>query len=215
VIDPGVGSDRKAVIIKTDQNIYIGPDNGLFSLIFEDGSRVYSLTKQEYFLPNPSNTFHGRDIFAPAAAHAALGELPSSFGPEISDLIFLPDPLLDVHPPETIQGQVLHPDRFGNLLTSLGRFEYNDTANIDFVPWLPIRNRHAMKITINPSKLRIELSDGGKLPFVNNFSEVPKGTCGALIGSSRLIEIVANQDDASRMLNLFGGELVKIRISKV
>ena len=126
IIDPGVGSKRSAVIVKSGNHIYIGPDNGIFSFILESEYQAYELTDPKYFLSDPSKTFHGRDIFAPVSAHAASGVPITKFGPEISDLMLIPDPLLEYQSPDTIRGQVLHADRFGNLLTSLGCFKYKD-----------------------------------------------------------------------------------------
>ena len=215
VVDPGVGSDRSAVIVKSGHHIFIGPDNGIFSLVLESGYQVYELINPKYLLSGPSRTFHGRDIFAPAAAHAACGVLPSKFGPKSSDLFLLPDPLLELHPPETIRGQVLHADRFGNLLTSLGCFQYQDSERIVLNPWIPLRDKRLLEIILNPKKLRIELPDGNSLSLVENFIQVPQGSCNALVGSSQLLEIVANQDNASRMLNLFGGEMIQIKMPKM
>jgi S-adenosylmethionine hydrolase len=212
VVDPGVGSERSAVIVRSDNHIYIGPDNGIFSFILESEYQAYQLTDPKYFLSDPSNTFHGRDIFAPIAAHAASGVPITKFGPELSDLILVPDPLLEYQSPDTIRGQVLHADRFGNLLTSLGCFKYQDDDCLTLTPWLPVRNKRSWEITLNPKDQKVELPDGNFLPWVDNFVQVPQGACGTLVGSSRLLEIVANQDSASRMLNLVGGEIIQIRM---
>jgi S-adenosylmethionine hydrolase len=210
VIDPGVGSERRAVIVKSGQQIFVGPDNGIFSYILEPGYIIYELTNEEYFLPNPSNTFHGRDIFAPVAAHAASGISLSKFGPPASDLIQLPEPLLEYHHPENIRGQILHADRFGNLLTSLGCFYNQDSDRKILIPWLPVGNKDAEEIPINSKLINIELPDGNLLPLVDNFAQIPRGDCGVLVGSSRLLEIVANQDNASRILNLKWGEIIRL-----
>lgn len=211
VIDPGVGSERRAVIVRSGSHIYIGPDNGIFSYILEPGYLIFELTNQKYFLSDLSETFHGRDIFAPVAAHAASGVSLPKFGPEASDLVILPDPLLEYNPPDKIRGQILHADRFGNLLTSLGCFHDQENDRIILRPWLPIMNKHTVEISLIPNQLNVELPDGNLLPLVSNFDQIPKGACGSLVGSSRLLEIVANQDSASRILNLIGDEIIQIK----
>lgn len=215
VVDPGVGSERSAVIVISGENTYIGPDNGIFSFVLEPGYQVYELTNPDYILPDPSNTFHGRDIFAPAAAHSARGVPPSRFGPETQEIILLQDPLLEYYPPDTIRGQILHADRFGNLLTSLGCIHSIDGDRIIFDPWIPLGSSHILEFEINPWKLMVELPDGSQLSVVNNFSQVPHGLCRAVVGSNRLLEIVANQESASNILSLKGGEIVQLKMPEI
>jgi S-adenosylmethionine hydrolase len=124
VVDPGVGTDRRPIAIKTGGNSFVGPDNGLFTPIFEDATRlnwkieIYHLTNTKYFLPNISNTFHGRDIFAPVAAHLASGIPIIEFGHTITNpvRIALPKP----HKTSTgWEAHVIAIDRFGNITTDL------------------------------------------------------------------------------------------------
>ena len=85
VVDPGVGSGRRPILVATDRYSFIGPDNGVFSLVFQQAERlkVHQITAERYFLPNPGPTFHGRDIFAPAAAWLTKGVSPGDFGAEL------------------------------------------------------------------------------------------------------------------------------------
>jgi len=212
VVDPGVGTARRAIIVESGQNIYIGPDNGIFSFVLEADYRVHDITNTEFFLPNPSNTFHGRDIFAPVAAHVSLGIEPSLLGPAVNNIVRIPDPLLVYHTPDTIRGQILHVDRFGNLLTSLGCFYQYDVDSLLFDPWLTTLAKHLMKNIIRSKDIKIELPGGNKLSVVDNFSQVPPGSCGAIIGSGRLIEIVAHNESASRLLGLVGGEEIHLNM---
>ena len=212
VVDPGVGTARNAIIVESGQKYYIGPDNGVFSFVLESGFQVHDITNSDFFLPNPSKTFHGRDIFAPVAAHVSLGIEPSYLGQAVNNIIRKPDPLLEYHTPETIHGQILHVDRFGNLLTSLGCFYHHDGDSLLFDPWLPTLDKHSMKKIMRSRDINIEIPGGNTLPVVENFSQVSQGSCGALIGSSRLFEIVAHNDSASRLLGLVGGEFIHINI---
>ncbi len=122
VVDPGVGSDRRPLVVQTDRAFCVGPDNGLFSPFqAEPGARSWALDRPEFWRATRqvSRTFHGRDIFAPVAAHLARGVLPEQMGRPISDPVRLPlaEPIR--HPDGHITGQVIYTDRFGNLITNV------------------------------------------------------------------------------------------------
>ena len=123
VVDPGVGTDRKAIAFKAGENYYIAPDNGLLSYIISgyDINSIYSLTNQKYHLESVSSTFHGRDIFAPVAAHIANGVELNELGEKINHdtLVKLPHPQCFLDTQGIWHGEVLHIDRFGDILTSL------------------------------------------------------------------------------------------------
>ena len=111
VVDPGVGSTRRPIIVSANDQFFVGPDNGIFSYIC--AHRTFHVTAEKYFRPNPSSTFHGRDIFAPVAAVLSTGVAPEQFGPEIDDEVRLPSletPL-----------RIIHIDRFGNCVTNISR----------------------------------------------------------------------------------------------
>ena len=140
VVDPGVGTHRQPVILETGNYSFVGPDNGLFSLVLSDPFRAWVLGNPDLALPDPRSTFHGRDIFAPAAAHAAQGVPGSEFGPKVKTLITDPAPVLESSSSRNLEAEVIHIDRFGNALTSLGRFNprqpksYKDGYTFD--PWV-------------------------------------------------------------------------------
>jgi S-adenosylmethionine hydrolase len=117
VVDPGVGTARRGVVVVTGHGLLVGPDNGLLlpAAAALGGVRAaYELVKTEYRLPVVSATFHGRDVFSPAAAHLALGVAPEAFGPPVTDLVRLPDPVVAVQPGKLVT-EVLGVDRFGNV----------------------------------------------------------------------------------------------------
>lgn len=122
VVDPGVGSSRRSLLLHTQAHkFYVGPDNGLFTWVLErEGlQEAYALQEAAYFLtPNVSATFHGRDIFGPVAAHLSLGVRPACFGPRLTEVVLLPRPKPCVVE-RTIAGEVLHIDHFGNILTNI------------------------------------------------------------------------------------------------
>src|SRR5262249_61278879 len=119
VVDPGVGTDRRGLVVTAGGHVFVGPDNGLFTPTFRDSEwRAFELTRSEYRRPIVSRTFHGRDIFAPAAAHLARGVPPERFGPAVDDPVRLPWPEAR-EGEEGIGGAVIYIDRFGNLVSSL------------------------------------------------------------------------------------------------
>jgi S-adenosylmethionine hydrolase len=118
IIDPTVGSGRRPIIMSKDNNIFIGPDNGLFTLILDSNAEVYLIENPDFMLKEVSSTFHGRDIFAPAVAHASAGLHPSTFGRIIFDPIRL-DNILPSIEGHFLKGRIVRFDRFGNAITNI------------------------------------------------------------------------------------------------
>ena len=120
VVDPGVGSERRPLVVSAGDYLFVGPDNGLFTYVYDRHSSfaAFHLTETKYFRHPVSNTFHGRDIFAPAAAALSIGIDAASLGPQISDPIRLPSP---------IGPQIIHIDHFGNLITNITRDQFTGT----------------------------------------------------------------------------------------
>lgn len=187
VVDPGVGGRRKAVLVETDRYIFVGPDNGLLSLAAgrENVRRVVHLTERPFFRREVSSTFHGRDIFAPVAAHLSLGTNPGAFGLELDTL----SPLKMPKPAEkggAIKGEVIYVDTFGNLVTNImGKDISGRTAD--------------MKVTVNGS------AAGG---FAVSYSAVKKGEALAVIGSAGYLEIAVNMGSASAKFSSGVGDKV-------
>jgi S-adenosylmethionine hydrolase len=120
VVDPGVGSDRRALCVETDRALLVGPDNGLLSLAAPPAAirRIVELTEERFFLSPRSRTFHGRDVFAPVAAALATGTDPGALGPRRDDLVRLALPEPSRHG-DVLRGEVVYVDRFGNLVTNV------------------------------------------------------------------------------------------------
>lgn len=194
VVDPGVGGTRRAVAFKTDRAIFIGPDNGLFSFILqkERVTQTAVLMKPDYHLPQPSSTFHGRDIFAPVAAHLSLGVPMGMLGPACSDFIEL-----DTAEPEVktgkISGLIIWIDRFGNGVTNITA-KHLATANLE----------KSLSIQVG----RVEL---GRIN--SSYDETAKGEALAIMGSFDRLEISVNRGDAARTLGLGRGDPVSVRHS--
>lgn len=120
VVDPGVGSGRRPLLITTSRASYVGPDNGLFTFVMgETSAEIFELDRPEFWLTSVSSTFHGRDIFAPVAAHVARGVPRHDLGHPINDPIRLPLAMLQRHSDGRVTGHIIHVDRFGNLITDI------------------------------------------------------------------------------------------------
>jgi hypothetical protein len=139
VVDPGVGSSRRAIVVEAGGYLFVGPDNGVFSFVYarEPGARVFHLTNDRYFRQPLSPTFHGRDVFAPVAAHLARGLKPEDFGAEIGDYVRFEIPRPIVIEEGVVEGRILHIDRFGNCITNftevdLARQEIASTTRFYF-----------------------------------------------------------------------------------
>jgi S-adenosyl-L-methionine hydrolase (adenosine-forming) len=120
VVDPGVGSERRAIVVEAGAYLFVGPDNGVFSYIYarESKVRVIHITRGQLFRQRVSQTFHGRDIFAPVAAWLSRGLSPDALGDEIEDYCKLQIPRPEVNSGK-IEGSVIHIDRFGNCITNI------------------------------------------------------------------------------------------------
>jgi hypothetical protein len=187
VVDPGVGSARRCIVVSHKGHLFVGPDNGVFTPFYMDGStfHVREVTNPAYFKPLPHPTFHGRDIFAPVAAYLSKGSRFQDIGPIVDDPTILPFPEV-VSTDYGLKGKVIYVDRFGNL-------------------WVNIRS----EMLIKP----IEKIDMGSLSIkklCKTYQNVPDYDPVALINSSGFMEIAINKASA---FNRFGiGEGAKVKV---
>ncbi len=204
VVDPGVGTERKPIFLHTGDQIYIGPDNGLPSyLLYKSNFTCWELSNPEYQRENSSTTFHGRDIFAPAAGYAAISISGNQFGPQLTSLNKLPKPTLSNNE-RSLAGEILSQDHYGNLFTSLGVFEYKNDS-LHYRSWI---DNGKLQID-DPTKIRIRVTDQ-QLPLVRTFASIGSGMSAGLIGSTGLLEIVANQSSAKTLLGIEKGTSVSL-----
>jgi S-adenosylmethionine hydrolase len=206
VIDPGVGTDRRPILVQSGGITFIGPDNGSFTFILKEDSKAWEIKNSGFSLPTISTTFHGRDIFAPAAAYAATGIHAPNFGSPISDLILLPQPELSCPHSRRFDGEIIHIDRYGNALTSIGQFDVKESGVYTFHPW--IGNCHQSTVDLEHSQ--IILTDLSTLSCASNFTEIPGHDCAFYLGSSGLLEIAANRQSAAKLLNLARGDSISL-----
>lgn len=118
IVDPTVGSARRPVVVAKDNHLFVGPDNGIFTLLYKSGYEAYIIESPDFMLRKISSTFHGRDIFAPAAAHLSTGLHPSAFGSMIHDTVRFAD-ILPVIEGNRLVGEVIRFDCFGNAITNI------------------------------------------------------------------------------------------------
>lgn len=187
IVDPGVGSARNIIAIKTQDFIFLSPDNGILSYILSNYTPegIFSLTNKKYFLENISPTFHGRDIFAPVAAHLANGVEVEKMGERISpiSIIKIPDPLCFLDTQNIWHGEIIHIDRFGNAITSL-------KANL-----LDLSTDNFPKQELN----WIFETGNIKIRYLSQtFSDVDVGNYLAFIGSFGYIEIGLREGNAAK-----------------
>ena len=203
VVDPGVGTERRAALMATPHGSFVAPDNGLLTHVLKDYGavlpreraflepalvrvpprcRAYELNNPRYRLHPLSNTFHGRDLFAPAAAHLSLGVGPEEMGRRIEDLVCLnvPEPVVDG---ETISGRVIYVDHFGNLVTNVRQADLPRSLMID---------------------IRATRIEGLSRSYSGDDSPI------ALVGSQGLLEIAVPRGSAADVLQVREGEAVRI-----
>lgn len=194
VVDPGVGSHRRAIAVRTSHGIFIGPDNGVFSLVLSaepvNVLEAVTLTNTDYQLPAISSTFHGRDIFAPVAAHLASGVPLNKLGPRAINLVRLE--LTAKASPRSAQpyleAQIIHIDHFGNLFLNITQHDIVDPELVTFT----IGNQVITSLS-------------------STFVDVEVGQLLAYTGSSRdHIEIALRNGNAAKKLGLRIGDIVKV-----
>jgi len=181
VVDPGVGGSRRALAAWGQGRLWVGPDNGLFHFAFagHDEARIVSLENRAFFLPQVSATFHGRDIFAPVAAHLSLGLDLARLGPPLTDPVLLDWPEAE-YGPDAARGEVIYVDRFGNLVTNFQAGELLD--------WLGGRD------------LRLKLGGLTLRGLARTYGDRAAGEFLALVGSHGFLEVACNQESAARRL---------------
>ena len=195
VVDPGVGSSRRAIVRQTDQASFVCPDNGILTYLLQEmesngevRERAVVIQNRAYCLPEVSQTFHGRDIFAPVAAHLSLGVPLDDIGPSAQNLVRLPIPRVEVSG-DKLTGQIVKIDNFGNAITNISKLALaGDAAGYE--------------ITV----------DSTRLTRINQtYAESEAGKPLAIIGSFGMLEIAVNGGSAERRLGLKRGKTVVIR----
>lgn len=208
VVDPGVGGSRKCIAAEAGGYRFVAPDNGVLSFTLEElgGASMVELQNPAYRLPDVSHTFHGRDVFAPAAAHLAAGVSLDELGPRVERIAQQMKPQLRIEAGQ-ISGQVMHIDRFGNVITSIGALSWNEQG-------LVLRPRFSRAQTapvILPAQASVLIKERIVTGIRRSYSEVSRGELVALVDSSGFLEIACNQGSAAALLGVGGGESVILK----
>lgn len=187
VIDPGVGSERRGIAAEADGRFLVGPDNGVLSHVLRAAERVrvVALEERAYFRESVSPTFHGRDVFAPVAAHVANGVALEEFGPQVTDAVYLewPEPAQDGG---EISGVVMHVDRYGNLITN-------------------------MPAELAPPGAAVRVGELIVGRVQRTYADVAEGEVVPLIGSLDLLEISVRDGSAAQLLRAGVGSPVWVQ----
>jgi S-adenosylmethionine hydrolase len=195
VVDPGVGSERRSIIAVTEQYSFVAPDNGVLSYIFEKEQIIEAihLTESKFFLNKISQTFHGRDIFAPVSAWLTKGINPRSMGPVIKDYVRLDLPKAKASQDnKKIFGEVIHIDIFGNLLTNIPHSLFNEGFK---------RGKSGFKVLVG--SISIER-------LCNAYTDMPKKDMGAIMGSQGYLELFAAQNSLAEEWGIRKGAPVEV-----
>ena len=197
VVDPGVGTSRFPVVIRTESHLLVGPDNGLFSRVLRGAPPrgAWRLEASHYKATDVSPTFEGRDVFAPAAAWLVRGTDPSRFGPPAGDLVTLPSSPPPPSPPAGFRTRVVHVDRFGSAIL--------DVASSDLSSWIDASS--------GLPSLRAVTGSGTSVETVRRtFADGPPGIPFLLVNSAGYLEIAMREDSAARRLGLTRGDEVEV-----
>lgn len=206
VVDPGVGTERKAVALRHNNHWFVGPDNGVFPLVLDgdDPDELVELDNPEIWrTSSPSTTFHGRDIFAPAAAHLAAGRPLEELGSPLESL----QPLRWVLPSidtNTVQGWVVHIDHFGNCISNIRRSSLADALERD-TKNVPVEERSAVKAYVGPTSLK---------GIHSTYGDVPEEDPVLLFGSTGFLEVAVNGGSAAERLDIRKGDPIKLAFSE-
>lgn len=210
VVDPGVGSERRPIAARASGYTFVAPDNGVLTYAIQQDIDIQAvfLSNPAYHLETVSQTFHGRDIFAPVAAHLAAGVPLEALGEPLADLVKLAMPRLVVEK-HVITGDVVHIDHFGNVVTSIGALDWVDETALRLMPRFGDMNTIRQ---IEASTTTIEIGETRIYGIQPTYSTVEPGTVLALVGSSGFLEIAVNQGNGAAILGVTIGDRVEVRV---
>jgi hypothetical protein len=193
VVDPGVGSDRNILAVETDAYAFLAPDNGILGFLQKEGKvrRAVYVQNRKYALAPVSNTFHGRDIFAPAAAHLSRGLDLAKLGPETERIHRIVAPAPRISREGVLTGEVVSIDRFGNLVTN--------------IPGEPLASADAVEVRIGKTTID---------RLARSYADGKKGALFAIVGSTGNLEISVNKGDAREKTGAEVGDAVRVRHSQ-
>ena len=214
VVDPGVGSARKPIAVRCDGYHFVAPDNGLLSYSLDKLAAAYqavSLDNPAYHLPKASHTFHGRDIFAPAAARLARDPAClMDMGQKLERILSLPKPQLS-YTRHGVTGEVMRIDHFGNIITSIGLLRQMDDDELSFVA---LWHAGSQTLRLSAASAIVTIHSHCIHGICRAYHEAQLGAALALIDSNGFLEIGANQGNAADLLDAAQGDKVMLRLTR-
>lgn len=209
IVDPGVGSARRPIAVKAGGYTFVAPDNGVLSYALSELGeyQAVQLDNPSYRRSKVSATFHGRDVFAPASAYLAKGDVSlSMLGARVLDLADLPLPTVQYHEGRIV-GEVTHIDRFGNIITSIGELRWMDETHL-------VLNAEGLKtLGIRAESSVIKIGDETIYGIVRAYHEIERGGLLAQADSNGYLEVAVNQGDAARRLEVSIGDSVEVLLA--
>ncbi len=213
VVDPGVGSARKPIAAAAGDYYFVAPDNGLLSYTLEALAihNIVELDNPAYHLPGVSHTFHGRDIFAPAAGHLAAGVPLTALGTPMQAIRRLPPPRLDISS-DAITGEILYADHFGNLITSIGPLRWTGDHSLSLAA--QTGETVGADLEFDAHKATVVIGHHHLNSIRRTYSAASTGTALALVGSSGRLEIAVNGGSAAAQLALHENPSISLKIGQ-
>ncbi len=213
VVDPGVGSTRRPIAVQAGDYFFVAPDNGVLSYAMHllKPKRVEAVEIAMKPDAEISNTFHGRDVFAPAAATLASGMGLAQLGRPIEKLMTLPFPEL-VYSGRELIGEVTHIDRFGNLVTSIGHMRWSDQ---DKLRLSPVFGDHTEPIPVSALNATAKVGGGTITGVRRTYAEAERGHLLSLVGSTSFLEVSMNQGSAAERLDVEIGDRVVLHVGDI
>jgi S-adenosylmethionine hydrolase len=189
VVDPGVGTERRPILVQTKKGFFVGPDNGVLMIAAKNQGieHTFELSNTKFMLPKVSTTFHGRDIFAPAAAYLDTGVKPAEFGSEIAEGV-IPEFTRVKREFGSLIGEILHVDSFGNIITNISQKDMVQTNSVNI-------KLHDISLNVG---------------FGKTYAQTKPREVIALIGSHGFLEIALNQDNAVEKFHAVVGEKIEV-----
>lgn len=198
IVDPGVGSARRAVALQTPEAFFVGPDNGIFTPIWQDATErwgpgqcaVVALSDPRFWLTHVSSTFHGRDVFAPVAAHVSRGVALAELGQPLNEIAIAEIEQPSIGRKGELVGRIIHVDHFGNCITNIA---------------LSHLAQHGLELT-----LTVEIIDQRVPGLYQTYADAPVGALVALVGSNNHLELAVRNGSAAQTLGVGVGDTVKV-----
>ncbi|ABF42530.1 protein of unknown function DUF62 [Candidatus Koribacter versatilis Ellin345] len=192
VVDPGVGTSRRPILVSAGTHFFVAPDNGVLSLVYDREERITArhITSSHYFVQPVSQTFHGRDVFAPVAAWMSKGVEPIKFGEAVDDYLRFAAPRAKAGEGNEVRGIVLKVDKFGSLITNLMPADVGGIFGGEF---------------------QIKVGNATVTKLLSNYAEGAKGEAFAIIGSGGFIEISVNRGSAAQAAQANKGSEVVVK----